>query len=308
MENESKIEKIKKENNKLASRKLESQLELLLHGQEINREELRVGFRQLADQNCFLSLQNQQLLDLNQELKQQLETVVEELNQIKQERQEKAARKEVWANRKRLPKRDPLTPEIYQALIDATEADITRYTGYTAARLRIALCLLAITGIRVNELLPLKVHQLKTLLTEGWIAIDRSKRGPASHKAYLSKQGKQILKSRQKDFDLLYLLKEDKSYIFTSQLDHNKPIRREQITKDINKIMTLVSKDLPDQPNLKSHSFRTSFITQLWKDTNDIEFVRQVIGHSKLDTTSSYVQDLSEKERQERMSEVSKIL
>ena len=54
MENESKIEKIKKENNKLASRKLESQLEVLLHGQEINREELRVGFRQLADQNRFL--------------------------------------------------------------------------------------------------------------------------------------------------------------------------------------------------------------------------------------------------------------
>ena len=188
--------------------------------------------------------------------------------------------------------------------MDATEADITRYTGYTAARLRIALCLLTITGIRVNELLPLKVHQLKTLLTEGWIAIDRSKRGPASHKAYLSKQGKQILKSRKKDFDLLYLLKEDKSYIFTSQLDHNKHIRREQITKDINKIMPLVSKNLPDQPNLKSHSFRTSFITQLWKDTNDIEFVRQVIEHSKLDTTSSYVQDLSEKERQERMSEV----
>ena len=79
---------MKKENNKLAFKKLESQLDLLVYGQEINREELRVGFRQLTDQNRFLSLQNQQLLDLNQELKQQLETVVEELNQIKQERQE----------------------------------------------------------------------------------------------------------------------------------------------------------------------------------------------------------------------------
>lgn len=301
---ENKIQKFKKENNKLASKKLESQLELLLHGQEINREEFRSGFRQLADQNRFLALQNQKLMDLNQELKQQLEGISQELNQIKQERQEKTARKEAWAKRKRLPKRDPVTPQIYQALIDATETGLIRYTGYTAARLRVALCLLAITGIRVNELLPLKVHQLKTLLTEGWISIDRSKRGPASYKAYLSKQGKQILKYRQKDFDLLYLFKEEKSYIFTSQLDHNKHIRREQITKDINKIMGLVSKNLPDKPNLKSHSFRTSFITQLWKDTNDIEFVRQVIGHSRLDTTSSYVQDLSEKERQKRMSEV----
>jgi integrase len=283
-----KIEKINKEKNKLTYKKIESQLDLLVKGQEVNQKELRLGFIGLAKQN-------QELFELKKKLTQQLETVVEELNQLKTERQERNMGKS---------KTFPQTSEIYQALIGATEADNVRYTGYTAARLRIALCLLAITGIRVNELLPLKVHQLKTLLTEGWIAIDRSKRGPASHRAYLSKQGKQILKSRQKDFDLLYLLKEDKSYIFTSQLDHNKHIRREQITKDINKIMALVSKNLPDQPNLKSHSFRTSFITQLWKDTNDIEFVRQVIGHSKLDTTSSYVQDLSEKERRERIVEI----
>lgn len=39
---ENKIQKLKKENNKLASKKLESQLELLLHGQEINREDYTV--------------------------------------------------------------------------------------------------------------------------------------------------------------------------------------------------------------------------------------------------------------------------
>ena len=277
--------------------KIHCDLKLILEGQRINHKNLHLGFIGLASQN-------NELLKCNKKLNGQLERVVKELNELKKEREEKVSRKEARANRKRLPKRDPITPEIYESLINATESNMIRYNSYTAARLRVALCLLVITGIRVNELLPLKVHQLKTLLAEGWIAIDRSKRGPASHKAYLSKQGKQILKSRQKDFDLLYLLKEDKSYIFTSQLDHNKHIRREQITKDINKIMALVSKNLPDQPNLKSHSFRTSFITQLWKDTNDIEFVRQVIGHSKLDTTSSYVQDLSEKERQERMSEV----
>jgi integrase len=263
-------------------------------------------YRKIRSDLAFIGLaaQNSELLESNEKLNHQLDTVVKELYELKKEREEKVSRKEARSNRKRLPKRDPITPEIYQALITATEAGIISYNGYTASRLRVALCLLAITGIRVNELLPLKVHQLKTLLAEGWIAIDRSKRGPASHKAYLSKQGKKILKSRQKDFDLLYLFKEDNSYIFTSQLDHNKHIRREQITKDINKIMALVSKNLSDQPNLKSHSFRTSFITQLWKDTNDIEFARQVIGHSKLDTTSSYVQDLSGKEREERMSKV----
>ena len=277
--------------------KIRCDLELIFEGQKINQKDLHLGFIGLAAQNS-------ELLESNKKLNEQLETVVKELDELKKEREEKVFRKETRANRKRLPKRDPVTLEIYQALIKATKTGMIRSNSYTKARLRVALCLLTITGIRVNELLPLRVHQLKTLLAEGWVKIDRSKRGPASHKAYLSKQGKQILKSRQKDFDLLYLFKDDNSYIFSSQLDHNQHIRREQITKDINKIMSLVSKNLPDQPNLKSHSFRTGFITQLWKDTNDIEFVRQVIGDFKLDTTSFYVQDLSEKERQKRMSEI----
>jgi hypothetical protein len=57
------------------------------------------------------------LVKLNKQLTQQLETVVEELNQIKQERREKEIRKQTHANRKRLPKRDPMTAEIYKELI-----------------------------------------------------------------------------------------------------------------------------------------------------------------------------------------------
>ena len=72
MKNQNQIQKIKKENNQLAEYKiLESQLELLLEGQEINRNELRRGFIGLATQN-------QELINLNKKLNQQLETVVEE--------------------------------------------------------------------------------------------------------------------------------------------------------------------------------------------------------------------------------------
>jgi len=299
MENENKIQKIKKENNKLVSKKLESQLDLLLHGQKINREELRVGFHQLADQNRFLSLQNQKLLDLNQELKQQLETIEEELNQFKRERQEKAARKEARANRKRLPKRDPMTAQIYKELIKEAEGPT-----YLNVRLRLALCLLAVTGVRINELLNIKVSDLTTLIQEDWIAIDRSKRGPSNHKAFLTKEGKKIIQDRKKDFQLIFLMKELDAYLFTSEVDHFKKLRREAITRDVNKVMRLVSKQLPGQPNVTSHSFRIGYITQLWKDSKDIEFVKQSIGHRKLDTTSSYVQELSDQERQKRIDQL----
>jgi site-specific recombinase XerD len=248
-------------------RKIRYDLELILEGQKINQKDLRLGFIGLAKQKS-------ELLDFNQELTQQLETVVKELNVIKKEREEKAALKEARANRKRLPKRQPITPKIYWLLIQAAESP-----SYTSVRLRIAFCLLTVTGIRINELLTLKVHQLQTLLESNWIEINRSKRGPANHKAFLTREGRKLVDERKKDFEFLFLMKNPDSYIFTSESQHDQMLSRETITRDVNRVMHFVSKSLPDQPNITSHSFRVGYISKLWKDTKDIEFVKQSIGH-----------------------------
>ena len=268
--------------------KIRSDLGLILEGQKLNQKDLRLGFIGLATQNS-------ELLELNKKLSQQLERVEKELNVLKKEREEKAARKEARANRKRLPKRQPITPEIYRLLIQAAESP-----NYTSVRLRIAFCLLTVTGIRINELLPLKVGQLQTLLESHWIGIDRSNRGPANHKAFLTREGKKLVEERKKDFDFLFLMKNSNSYIFTSESNHAKMLSRETITRDVNRVMRSVSRNLPDQPNITSHSFRVGYISKLWKDTKDIEFVRQSIGHRRMDTISSYVEMLSDQERQER--------
>jgi len=68
-----------KDSDKLVYKKVECQLDLLLKGQEVNQQELRLGFIGLAKQNS-------ELLDLNRELYKQLEIVVSELNGIKKER------------------------------------------------------------------------------------------------------------------------------------------------------------------------------------------------------------------------------
>ena len=128
--------------------------------------------------------------------------------------------------------------------------------------------------------------------------------GPANHKAFLTKEGKKIIQDRQKDFQLIFLIKEPDSYVFTSEANHYKPLNRVTITKDVNKVMRQVSNQLPGKPNITSHSFRIGYITQLWKDSKDIEFVKQTIGHRKLDTTSAYVNKLSDQERQERISQL----
>ena len=86
-----------------------------------------------------LALRNKELLKSNQQLKEQLDEVFKELNIINQERQEKAAQKEAWANWKRLPKRDPMTAEIYKKLIKAAEGPT-----YIQVRTRVAIYILAV--------------------------------------------------------------------------------------------------------------------------------------------------------------------
>lgn len=51
-------------------------------------------------------------------------------------------------------------------------------------------------------------------------------------------------------------------------------LSRETITRDINKILRTVSSRLPDKPYITSHSFQVGYISKLWKDIDDIEFVR----------------------------------
>jgi len=86
--------------------KIGSDLELLLEGQKIQQKDLRLGFIGLAKQNS-------ELLDLNKKLNRQLDKTLEELNVLKKEREEKAARKKARAHQKRLPKRQPMTSIIY---------------------------------------------------------------------------------------------------------------------------------------------------------------------------------------------------
>jgi integrase len=290
----------KKETNQLITKsEVESKLDILVDGQTNNSKQLKAIRNDLQKGFIGLAVRNEELLKSNDQLKQQLNGVLKELNLIKQEREEKAARKEARANRKRLPKRDPMTAEIYKELIKEAEGPT-----YIHARTRIALCILAVTGIRINELLPLKVNQLQTLLEENWIAIDRSKRGPSNHKAFLTKEGKKLIQDRRKDFELIFLMKEPNYYVFTSEAQHMKPLGRVVLTKDVNKIMRQVSKKLNDKPNITSHSFRIGYLTQLWKDTKDIEFVKQTIGHRKLETTSAYVNQLSDQERQKRIDQL----
>ena len=83
-----------------------------------------------------------------------------------------------------------MTAKIYTELMRTAEGPT-----YVQLRTRIALCILEVRRIRINELLPLKVSQIETLFKENLIAIDRLKRGPSNHKAFSTKEGKKLFKT-----------------------------------------------------------------------------------------------------------------
>ena len=132
---------LKVQDNQLITKsEVESKLNILVEGQTNNSKQLKAIRNDLQKGFIGLALRNEELLKTNEQLKQQLDDVIKELNTIKREREEKAARKEARANRKRLPKREPMTAEIYKKLLQAAEGP-----AYINVRLRIAICLLTIT-------------------------------------------------------------------------------------------------------------------------------------------------------------------
>jgi integrase len=81
-------------------------------------------------------------------------------------------------------------------------------------------------------------------------------------------------------------------------------LRQETITMDVNRVMHSVSSLLPSKPIITSHSFRIGYISQLWKDNKDIEFVRQTVGHRSLNSTLGYVTHMDDEERQNCISSI----
>lgn len=265
---------------------IQTGLKLILEHQEQNNR----YSRHLIFLVATLLKQNKKSFQFNITLSQELNKIKEELAVFTQKEKEKAVQKEAHRNRKRLPKRETITSKIYKLLILAASG-----SNYTSVRLRIAFCLLIVTGIRISELLPLKVSQVETLRKFYYIPINPPKSSYVSPKACLTTEGKKLVKERESDFEFLFLMKNPDSYIFTPEYNHSKMLSRETITRDVNNVLRSVSKSLPDQPNITSHSFRIGYIYELWKDMNDIERVKQSVGHKKINSTFSYLEELKEK-------------
>lgn len=62
---------------------------------------------------------------------------------------------------------------------------------------------------------------------ESSIAIDRAKRGPSNHKAFLTREGVRLMKERLPDLEIISFIKQDDDLFLFAPENSKKPLERE---------------------------------------------------------------------------------
>lgn len=286
------IQKIDKDLRKMFDYRNETEekivqiVKILIEHQNRTQNLIKRKFKDIGGQHSQLSSQNQQL-------NRQLESMQNQIGLISKQLQEKSEQEYLMKKKqieRKNQKRQAMTKKIYEFLIYESEVVLSKNI-FRGARLRLALALLLFTGIKIAELLPLKIHQIKTLFVNHWITIDRDKQGSSNNRAFLSKEGINIIRKHLDDFKIVSNYKNENSYIFTVE-GSNKPLDHQAFNRIINKFIKECAIKIDSKPTLKNHSFQIGFITELWQDTNDIKFVLQALEKdSKINITSEYVEN-----------------
>ena len=194
--------------------------------------------------------------------------------------------------RKKRALRDPLNRLEFETILSL---DINGRSALSLARKRLALVLLYITGLRVSNLLVLKVSDLNDILLKKEFHIGLIKRGSESHRILISDSNFQLLEKYKKDISILLQNKAYDDFVFSSLRDPKKAYQRAEFTRSLNAILFKSSCRL--QKNLKTHSFRTTLITQLLVNT-PLNKVSSLIGHKSIISTLRYDRNILKRKEQ----------
>jgi len=247
---------------------------------KLNNEIIVENNNNLKLNNKILKETKNKLLNDNQELNQKLEFVKKEIEFQQKLRKEKEEKANKVKNAKKQPKRDYIEYGEFNYLLNLCGSDTIFDT-----RKRCAFLLLYFTGLRVSNLLNLKIKNIKGLLYNGYTRVDLIKKGEIEHLITLSNESKKILNNHYNCFHKLYKYKVDEDFFFTSVYDTKKPIHRSNFNKELNDILKIASKEL--NKNIKTHSFRTTYITDLL-EIAPLHVVKDIIGHKVVASTEIY--------------------
>ena len=147
-------------------------------------------------------------------------------------------------------------------------------------RTQVILEILYSTGLRISELLNIRINQVANI----------------KDKLYINGKGnkQRLVIFNQNALDLLkkwiaVMIKNDKnknSYLFEN-IDNTNVISRQQIYKDLKKLALKTNTELE---KLSPHSVRHSFASHMLNRGADLRSIQKLLGHSDISTTEIYTQ------------------
>lgn len=137
---------------------------------------------------------------------------------------------------------------------------------------KLIVMLLYSSGLRVSEMLNLKVGDLELGEGIGWV---RSGKGAKDRLFLLSNKLVEELKEYIQD-------KKDSDYVFTGRSGRMTP-------RSVQKIIKRAIKTAGIEKDCHPHSLRHSFATHLLESGENIRKIQLILGHSQLSTTQLYL-------------------
>ena len=147
-------------------------------------------------------------------------------------------------------------------------------------RIQVILEILYSTGLRISELLNIKINQVANIRDKLYI----NGKGNKQRLVIFNKNALNLIKNW-----INVMIKNHKnknSYLFEN-IHNTNVISRQQIYKDLKK---LAVKTNTDTEKLSPHSIRHSFASHMLNRGADLRSIQKLLGHSDISTTEIYTQ------------------
>ena len=157
--------------------------------------------------------------------------------------------------------------------------------SYIDIRSNLIIELLYSTGIRVSELISIKINNID--LKKKRILIDPPEKGKSRKEriVFFGKQTKEVIE-KYLEFRKIYFKKKDNPWLFPSK-NTNDFLTRRRVLQIMH---NLADKIKIDKNLMHPHSFRHAFGNHLLNSGADIRVVQKLLGHSSIITTQKYTE------------------
>lgn len=184
-----------------------------------------------------------------------------------------------------VPLRDPVLEPTFQKILQIPRTMQTKASILSFSQFRIALVLMYLTGTRVNEIKFLTKKDILHLKNYKKLRLGGKKKR-VIRVAYETEQIMQYFSWIEQDIHIVF--NEFQLQILGASLKNkNQGMTQGSWIRAINKHIQVVNKEYNLELALTSHSLRLGYVTRLLTE-NDIETVRQLVGHKFIQTTQKY--------------------